>query len=409
MDAPFSYGYSAMRRDLSDELLTLIGDSASFLSLVNMGSGRVAMSHKHEYNYDSVDAEASTVATAVATAVATSIVVADASKFTAGTIARFESPEGLFIPELVRVTACDTETNTLTVVRGHAGSTAAAIPKNTLIFVNTKPQVEASDASLIGDDAAPSQDHNFTEIFDLEAVVPGSMEKVYGISGRDSTDPVGDALDYYQRRNMILHAQRMRNAALFGRRFERTGKTIRGTMGGLLAFAMRHTTIAAAIAAGANIIDAKGNPLSKTMKDDAFEKCRRGGATSTDTALCNINQARNLTAIQDSKIMILRQESGATPGRMGNAVWEVVPDFPSNNFSGQVAVEIAFPKDMLWIGPRAALRLVARQGRAMADWDSTPKGADYIARRSLGEYTLEVDQIDKVGCLIVNLSPTVIK
>src|SRR5688572_10171538 len=113
-------------------LLDALGDAA-----------RPARSTVHEWLEDALLANTDAIndATYSNPLTDTAFVVDDASRFRVGDQVRLEGKT-----EVMLVTAVDTGTNTLTVVRGYGGSTAQALADNAIVVILGNAALEGGDA-----------------------------------------------------------------------------------------------------------------------------------------------------------------------------------------------------------------------------------------------------------------------
>ncbi|MBI1291854.1 hypothetical protein GC173_11515 [bacterium] len=382
-EVPFAYGYENKVRDVTGTLIQIIQDSPAYISIIQTAARR-AIQHKHEYP-KFVSASKQTTTTASHNTSVTTIAVASKTPFRVNSIVRVLGPTGADHPEILRVTAISPGANEITVVRGYGSTTATAIASGSKLIVVNTPQRESSRASLQGDPSAPTLIHNFTEIFDWEAVVSNSQGPVHGIGNPGSQDPVGDAMNFQVSLRLIETARNMNSALIFGRAVERT-ELIPGTMGGLL---QAHE--------GGNVVDAAAGNISEKLLNDAFQKCLEGGGSRLDTLLCGPTQARKITALYKDRLQILRQDQ-----TLGNVIYQVQAGFPIGGYISTIVVDPAFPSSKISIHDRTQVSLVPF--RAMTDRPSQAPGDDFVARRGVGEYTAEFSGIKETGCLISNLS-----
>jgi hypothetical protein len=112
--------------------------------------------NKAEWGWGSPDPYADTITEAIGTTDGTSITVANADYYQVTDVILIDSEE-------LRVTAVNTDTNVLTVVRGHAGTTAATHLDNAAVYITGPAVVESADDA----DSPYTQgevDHNFHRI-----------------------------------------------------------------------------------------------------------------------------------------------------------------------------------------------------------------------------------------------------
>ena len=376
---PFSLGYDHLIRDVTEELHLIRQSMPAFISLVST-MGR-ATQHVHEYTEDKLEPE-QTLLTAGINTSATTVPVQSKLPFEVNAICRFEDHD-----EQVRVTSISESQNEITVQRGWGGTTQEEIDNGTKIIVVTKPKRESSRASHKGDPTAPTVNHNYTEIFDAEAVVTRSKGPVYGISTPDQ-NVLEATMNYKIRRELNKLARRLNNALIYGRRVKKT-EGIPGTMGGMLEF---HE--------GGNSIDADGEWVTRKILGDAMQKCFDGGAERLDTLLCNAEQARNISAIYDTKLIVERRDR-----ELGSVIYRVQPDMPIEGFITEIVVDPNFPRRDISLFARERVRLVPF--RDFTDENSRAPGDDFLARRIIGEFTAEFHNWKDATCRIRKLNPEV--
>lgn len=180
-----------------------------------------------------------TVATAIASAATTALVVTDATGVIKGQVIRVPKPfaSGVYVPpELMRVTAVDYATKTLTVIRGFAGTVAAtAIAQNTKLAViansfpegSPKPQARA---------VTPTRVQNYTQIFRNAWATTNTLAAVKMIAGKG-------AIEENKEDAIAFHATDIEYATLFSHKSlgvdPETGEKIH-TMDGIEAMVSRY-------------------------------------------------------------------------------------------------------------------------------------------------------------------------
>ncbi|MEA2709323.1 MAG: hypothetical protein QOF78_1924 [Phycisphaerales bacterium] len=156
----------------------------------------------------------------------TQFVVDNASRFRIGDQIKLD-----IATEVMLVTAVNTGTNTLTVVRGYGGSTAQALIDNAKLLI-------IGNAALEGDDAnaarftARARKTNYTQIFTSTIEISGSELAVRHVGVRDE-------LDYQKVQRTRELLRDLENSVINGRAPAATGEgsaTVRRTMRGLRSF-----------------------------------------------------------------------------------------------------------------------------------------------------------------------------
>jgi hypothetical protein len=130
--------------------------------------------------------------------------------------------------EIFRVSSVST--NTLTVVRGYAGTTAAALNDDDPLFV-IGAVAEEGDTSFASRTKSPTKITNYTQIFRRSIEESGSA-----ISSENMTTPHDWV--YQHKKSMIEHLKDIEFAGLFGSKGSTTGSNSRRitTTGGALSF-----------------------------------------------------------------------------------------------------------------------------------------------------------------------------
>lgn len=364
-----SYDFQNLKRDLSDVIAAVIQAQPTLISLV--GTSGMATQTKHEWLEDVLQPERDALNGAILAA-DTTVTVDTGSAFVPGMVLAFEGYD-----EIMKVSAVSG--NDLTVVRGYGGTTAVAMTDNTEVVIVSRPQPEGTDP---GDDDTrePGLEYNYTEIFDYTAKVSGTAQavRVYGIS---------NALDYQVNNGAKIIARRMNNALIYGRRVARSS-TENGSMGGLLQFVGQP---------GGNTVDAAGADLTATLLNDSIELIVKTGG-KPDTLVANTAQARKISGFNAANLQVQRADQTA-----GNVVYRFVNDLPMGVIAN-IAVDPNFPKNKVAIVDSSRINLVPLKDRGLNDVDATPNGADFVARRILGEYTCEIKNAKEAHGLITNLS-----
>jgi hypothetical protein len=198
-------------------LLDALGDPA-----------RAARSTVHEWLEDALvpNTDAINDGTFGNTLTDTSFVVDNASRFRVGDQIKID-----LASEIMLVTAVDTGTDTLTVVRGYGGSTPQPLVDNATLLIVGNAALEGDDASAARF-TARSRRTNYTQIFTSSIEVSGSELAVRQIGVRDE-------LDYQKVQRTRELLRDLENSVINGRAPAATPEgsaTIRRTMRGLRSF-----------------------------------------------------------------------------------------------------------------------------------------------------------------------------
>jgi hypothetical protein len=201
---PQIYNQDLVGKKLSvvDEILLLNPNQTPLINL--LGFAAPVTQTSHTWYEDEVFAVSST-ATAAKLATDTAIVVADVEPFRANQVVKIGD-------EFLLVTAVDTVGKSLTVQRGYAGTTAAAIANNAEVEVQFVESVEGLDAR----DARYKKRvavSNFTQLFDDTIKITGTAQAVtqYGI---------GDLYEYEKQKKQLELALALEKALIGGIAYE---------------------------------------------------------------------------------------------------------------------------------------------------------------------------------------------
>lgn len=368
----YSYTYQNTVRDLSNAFLAIQQASPVLLSLLSFGMP--ATNTKHEWLEDVV-APAQDQINGSKLDSDTTITVDDGTKFAAGMILAVDGSD-----ELIKVDSVSS--NDLTVTRGYGSSTAEAIADNAIVRIVANPRLQGTDP---GDNKGqePSVEFNYTQILDRTAKITRTAEAVkkYGIES---------ALDYQVTRHLEALARELNKSIIYGRKVAPSAG-VPSMMGGILQFLSQ---------AGANVTDAAGAAISATLLNNLLEQIVIDGGKPV-TLLCNTNQARKISAFNSavSNYTINRDDKVA-----GNQVLYFQGDLPMQGLIQSIVVDINFPKDQVAILDLSRMCVCPLQDSAFVDKDATLPGADYVARRIIGEYTLELKNAKQAHGLIKNLA-----
>jgi hypothetical protein len=339
------------KQSVVDEILLLNGHQTPLLSL--LGFSEAVTQTTHQWFEDEMVADESTVAGAV-TNVATAVVVADAEPFRVGHVVKIGE-------ELLLVTAVNTGTKTLTVVRGYAGTTAAAIADLAKIEVQFVEGTEGADARSSRFKARVAKS-NKTQIFDDSVEISGTAAAVqqYGIS---------DLYEYEKQKKQLELALQLEKALINGVSYE--NGQIR-QMKGIRQFIASNVDNVA----GALTMDAVNNLAQKIYEAGGF-------ATGGDyKVIVGAKQKRKLSALDTNKVQI---------GRAENARGEVVDTLINDFGQFEIALNNNLAADELLFVDANRMAIRPLVGREFFHKYMGEKG-DYTTGIVVGEYTLEFKQ-----------------
>jgi hypothetical protein len=256
----------------------------------------------------------------------TSIVVVDGSIFRANDVIKIGD-------ELLKVTAVST--NTLTVVRAYAGTTAANVADQAKVEFQFSEGVEGADARAARYKAR-AQKSNKTQIFDDTIQLSGTAQAVtqYGVS---------DLYEYEKQKKQLELALQLEKALINGVAYE--NGNVR-QMNGVRSFIQSNVTDAAAAA------------VSSTLLNDSLQAIyEKGGFASGGNykILVPAKQKRAISAFDNNKLYITQSEN-----TRGQVVDHFVSDF--GQFEISLNNNLAANELMIVDTNRMAIRpLVARE------------------------------------------------
>jgi hypothetical protein len=349
------------KQSVVDEILLLNAHQTPLLNLLGFAEAVAQTSHQW-FEDEMINDE--TKVNGAQTNVATSVVVVDGSIFRANDVIKIAD-------ELLKVTAVST--NTLTVTRGYAGTTAAAIADQAKVEFQFSEGVEGADARAARYKARANKS-NKTQIFDDTIQLSGTAQAVtqYGIS---------DLYEYEKQKKQLELALQLEKALINGVSYE-SGNVRQ--MAGVRSFIQ------------SNVTDAATGAVSATLLNDSLQAIyEKGGFASGGNfkIMVPAKQKRAISAIDNNKLYITQAENSR-----GQVVDQFVSDF------GQFEIVLnnnLDAKELLIVDTnRMAIRpLVGREffHKYMGDQ------GDYVTGTLVGEYTLEFKQ-EKAHARIKNLA-----
>jgi len=362
----FSYEYQNVKRDLTDVINLIVPYTPLLISLASTKTGVTQLTH--EWHEDTLSPVADALAEDLDNS-ETGVDVVDGTKFKAGMIVMVKGKK-----EQMKVTGITG--NTLTVTRGYGGTTAQTALTGATLRIVSKPEPEST---LPGDGSTwePLTEYNYSQIYAKDAKVSKTSQllQVYGI---------GDALDRQVQQKLVELTWDMNAQLIYGRRVKRSGSEP-GSSGGLLFYISQ---------AGGNVDDASAAAISAALLNDMSEVVYKAGGQTT-TLLMNANQARKISAFNDSKLIV---PQGTTT--TGNYIAQFLSD---QGVLYNIVVDRDFPEDSVAFLDTGRINICPL--RPYGDEDASPNGADFYARRILGEYTFEIRNSRQAFGLIENLAP----
>ena len=371
-------GNYTLVRDLVDQFEILRAKMPNILSFVRVGDP--ALSTKHEWSEFSTTPRFATMNGAISntTTVTFTVDASNISSLITGCVCAIKTSADVSYGEIVRVSAI--ATTTITVTRGYGSSTeVASIADNSVLEVIGVPKLEGSSA---GDDDVSNitTNWNATQIFAKTAKVTKTAQAVrkHGIE---------NAIDFAVVQHLDTLLRDLSKTMIHGYRIYTASTSTHQQLGGLIQFVKA--------ASGGNATSV-GTALTSTYLNNMIEDVIEDGGTP-DTILCNTNQARRISGWNSSAVRTVLSDT-----RTGGYVQDFVSDLGMLPGLGiqRIVADMGCPKDMVFVLSSSDLALIPLADRAWRDMDATAPGADYVARRILGEYTFEIKNGAKShGCL----------
>lgn len=370
-----SYDFQNIKRDLGPAFETIITKNPVFTSLVSLWWP--ATSTKHERLEDVTDPVQTQLDWAY-TAADGSITVDSTAGFKVWDILDFENASTWARSTLIaKVTAVTSAT--VLAISVYGGSTDENLPDNSIVFLQSRPKNEATDADP---DAwyEPTVEYNYTQIFDRTAKLSLTNINVdkYGIAW---------GLNYEVEKQLQQIAYELVISSLRSPRVERSS-TEAGTMWGLLRFLQQAT---------GNKLDV-GWALTEPSVNEAMELAHANGAMGISTILAHPVQWRKVSAFV-SNYRRVNVDQGTT------MAWTFVQQFMSD--SGDIlniVMDRHMDKDKIALIDPSKVALVPLQNRQFSDKDATAPGADYVSRRVIWEYTMQVNNAANAHVLMTGLT-----
>jgi hypothetical protein len=340
-----------VKQSVVDEILLLNPHQTPLISL--LGFGQPVTQTTHQWYEDEMYATETAVNDSDGlTSGDTSLVVDDGSIFRAGDVIKIGS-------ELLKVTAVST--NTLTVTRGYAGTTAASIADNAVVqFMFVEGTEGANARSARFKSRVPKS--NYTQIFDDSISISGTAQAVtqYGIT---------DLYEYEKQKKQLELALQLEKAAINGVAYE-SGQVRQ--MKGIRNFISTNVT---------NV----GGALTADAINDLGQEIYEAGGFKTGgmyKILVPAAQKRAITAFDSNKIQIARSE---------NVRGEKVDVFVSDFGEFEIVMNNNLASTELFIIDTNRISLRPLVGRDFFHKYMGEVG-DSTTGTVVGEYTLEFQQ-----------------
>lgn len=340
------------KESVTDELLLLNPLQTPMINLV--GFGESVSQVEHQWFEDEMYAD-ETTATADALVDATTISVADGSIFEPKHVVKIGE-------ELLLVTAVNG--NDLTVTRGYANTTAAAVATGAKVEFQFVEGVEGADARKARFKAR-TRHSNLTQIFDESISISGTAAATseYGID---------DLYEYEKQKKLLELALQLEKAVINGVKYESADGKVR-QMGGIRQFIQT------------NVKDGAGAALTLDMLGDAFQAIYEAGGFATGgdyKIIVGAKQKRALSAADKDKISLTRQDNGRG---------QVVDHYLSDFGAAEILLNNNVGPDEVFIIDANRTEIKPLKGRDFTHQYLGVKG-DYVEGQIVGEFLLEFKQ-----------------
>lgn len=293
------------------------------------------------------------------------LVKAIAHRFPRGAILKIED-------ELVRVLAAPT-TSTLTILRGYAGSSAAAHASSTEFRLVGFTETEGTTITFRGSELR-TLPYNYHWIFKTGAAESWAQTEANVYSRQGATIPETMA-------NTIKEFMVAAEASLIeGERYEGTSDTDPSWAGGLRYFGTS--------ANGATVIDCGGAKLSRAIMNEAFDGSfnQVGQMNMARTVLCGVGAQRILW--EEYKQPTIRTSPTDETHREGFST--LMNEYGTFNFVGPYK---RIPTDELWIVNTALIEVGHYGNLGRLHEFELPTNGDYNAKGMYGMYTNRIKGI----------------
>lgn len=337
------------RESVQDQLLLLNPHQTPMLAM--LGFAKPATQVEHIWFEDSMFPFETTVASA-ALIDATTIVVADTTPFRVNQVVKVGD-------ELILVNAVDTVKKELTVTRGYAETTAAAIAEGAKIEVQFVEGSEGADARA-GRYIPRVRKSNITQIFDETIEITGTATAVnnYGID---------DLYEYEKQKRQLELALQLEKAVIGGIKYE---SGLVRQMAGIKSFIET------------NVTDLNGADLTWDGIGDALQKIYEKGGFKNGGRYEIIVPAKQKRVIGKFNSDLVRVNQGEVKrGTVVNFLTTDFGEFP-------VSINDNLDSDELLIIDKNRVAIRPLKGREFAHEYLGKKG-DYLQGMVVGEYTLE--------------------
>ena len=337
------------REDVTENTLLLSPQEAPMLDLVGYGE---ATTQDEIVWYEDETYGTKTTATAVATDADTTLSVADGSIFETQTVIKVGE-------ELLLVTAV--AGNDLTVTRGYAGTTAAAVAVGDKVEFQFVEGVEGADARKARFKAR-TRHTNVTQIFDGSITITGTAAAV-------SQHGIGDLYAYEKAKKEKEIVLQLEKAVISGVKYTSANGLVR-QMGGIRQFVKT------------NVLLGSGAAIDTEKLNDAFQAIAEATGQNVGAGykiIVSPKQKRAISRMDADKINLTRQDNGR-----GQVVDYFVGDFGES----EIVVNPNLEADEIFIVDIDRVKIRPLQTRQFTH-EYLGKTGDNYTGTIVGEYTLE--------------------
>lgn len=371
-----TYAAGSTLPEIAEDVADIIGVVSPYETplLDHLGDPqRAATSTIHEWLEDTLlpNADAINDATYTDASADTSFVVDNATRFRVGD--QIQANPGVS-REVMLVTAVNTGTNTLTVVRGYGSTTPAALADNQIIRI-------LGNAALEGDDRPATRftnrtrKQNYTQIFTAGVEVSGSQLAAQQIA-------VADELDFQKQERLRELIRDLENCVINGvspAASPEGSASVRRTMKGVIPFLSTNlfTNNTAGFPAG---VGSSTNQLTEEQVNTALRRIWEQSAGTIDTIVVSGFQKRRINSFVASN---RRFDAGE------NRFRDLVSVYESDFGVCRVILSRWVPADTVLLLDSSRISVLPLAGRSFQFKKQASTGDSEVGQ-VLGEYTLEL-------------------
>ena len=308
----------------------------------------------------------------------TTIVVDDATLFRIGDLIR-PGDTG----EVALVSAIDTGTQTLTLVRGYGGTSAATLTDDMKLTI-------IGNAALEGDQApaarftSRTRQKNFTQILTATVDVSGSLQAARGYG-------VDDEVDYQKQERMRELLRDLENTVINGvaPAGDQVGSTsVRRSMNGLIP-TIQTNQFAPGVGAIPEGDGAGTDGLTEEVLNAALRQIWEQSSGAVDTIVCGGAQKRRINAFATGTRAFLPEDT---------TYRDMVSVYESDFGVAKVVMSRWVPSDTILLLDSSRLSVLPLRGRSF-HFKQLASAGDSFLGQVIGEYTLEMRNENAHGML----------